>query len=118
VSIDRLEEEYNPVKMPHREIVQALLQGIEDSRLAGSFHAGKGTLCQGCHHHSPASKEPPGCFSCHGKPFRGDNPLKPGLKAAYHRQCMNCHDEMDISKPKNRDCQECHARKTFVRSAD
>jgi mono/diheme cytochrome c family protein len=118
VTIDRLEEKYDPVKMPHREIAQALLQGIKDSRLAGYFHAEQGTFCQGCHHNSPASKEPPSCFSCHGKPFRGDNPLKPGLKAAYHRQCMNCHQQMNIQKPKDRECQECHAKKRFARSAD
>ncbi len=117
VSIDRLEEEYNPVSMPHRRIVQELLQGIKDSSLAGYFHAQKGTLCQGCHHNSPASKNPPSCFSCHGKPFQEANSLKPGLKAAYHRQCMSCHQVMGISEPKDRDCQECHAKKKFVRSA-
>jgi hypothetical protein len=111
VVIKALSKDYEPVEMPHRRIVDKLFAGIRDSRLAGYFHTDPGTLCQGCHHHSPASKKPPLCGSCHGKPFEDDNRLKPGLTAAYHRQCMACHEALDLEKPDSRNCISCHIKK-------
>jgi hypothetical protein len=69
VVINKLEKKYQPVEMPHRKIVQALVKGIGDNKLAANFHADPGTFCQGCHHNSPLAKKPPQCGSCHGQPF-------------------------------------------------
>jgi len=110
VTIDVLANEYEAVEMPHRQIIQAMAEDIEGNGMAGYFHREKGTLCQGCHHNSPASKEPPTCRSCHGKPFNEKAPLKPGLQAAYHQQCMNCHEAMNVEEPANRDCTACHEK--------
>ncbi|MGD8887489.1 MAG: cytochrome c3 family protein [Desulfobacterales bacterium] len=111
VVIKELMNDYEPVKLPHRKIVKTLVNRIKDNKLANYFHYDKGTVCQGCHHHSPASKKPPKCVSCHGRPFNAKDPFKPGLMAAYHRQCMECHREMGIKKPVSTDCTACHQKK-------
>jgi hypothetical protein len=111
VVIRALSRQYEPVKLPHRKIVRTLVAGIRESRLAGYFHRDPGTVCQGCHHHSPAARKPPACASCHGQPFDGRNLFKPGLQAAYHLQCMECHRVMGIEKPVATNCTGCHKEK-------
>ena len=111
VVIDALTNQYEPVKLPHRKIVNSLFNNIKNNKLANFFHHEKGTICQGCHHNSPAAKKPPACVSCHSKPFNEKDPFKPGLMAAYHRQCMECHKAMNIKKPVSTDCIACHAKK-------
>ncbi len=110
VLIKALVDKYEQVELPHRRIVLSLLKGMNESergaRLASYFHHDKSTLCQGCHHHSPASPVPPACLNCHGKPFDEGNLAKPGIIGAYHQQCMGCHEAMGIEKPK--ECVECH----------
>jgi hypothetical protein len=112
VKIDSLTDKFEAVKLPHRKIVNALFNDIKDNKLAKYFHREKGTLCQGCHHNSPAAKNPPTCGSCHGRPFNEKDPFKPGLMAAYHQQCMECHREMGIQKPVATNCNACHREKS------
>ena len=112
VEIKTLMNQYGPVKLPHRKIVQTLSGNIKDNRLARYFHRDQNMLCQGCHHHSPAAKKPPGCASCHGRPFDERDLSKPGLMAAYHRQCMECHEAMGIEKPVATNCVACHQKKS------
>ena len=109
--IKALTHTYEPVELPHRKIVRAIEQKIKNSTLAGSFHGQKETLCQGCHHNSPAGLKPPRCGSCHGMAFDEKDLFKPGLMAAYHGQCMGCHSQMKIEKPLNTDCIGCHTEK-------
>jgi hypothetical protein len=111
VEIKGLSKQYEPAKLPHRKIVHTLVKNIKDSKLAGYFHRDPGTVCQGCHHNSPVAKKPPACASCHGQPFDGRNLFKPGLQAAYHLQCMECHKDMGIEKPVATNCTGCHKEK-------
>jgi len=111
VTIGSLSKTYEPVELPHGKIVSALVKGIENNNLANYFHTEQGTLCQGCHHNSPATKRPPRCASCHGEPFQESDLFRPGLMAAYHQQCMGCHDQMGIENPASRDCAGCHKEK-------
>ncbi|VEN73398.1 High-molecular-weight cytochrome c [Candidatus Desulfarcum epimagneticum] len=111
VRIDSMSDEYEPVDMPHGKIILKLSENIKNNKLALYFHRDKTTLCQGCHHNSPPSQKPPGCAECHGKPFDEKDISKPGLKAAYHMQCMECHRIMDIQKPASTDCLGCHDEK-------
>jgi len=111
VVIKELEDRYEPVEFPHRKIFQVMKKKLKGSKLAEYFHPVEATLCQGCHHNSPASGTPPKCASCHGKPFNEKYLFMPGLKGAYHRQCMGCHDKMGIPKPANVECAECHLEK-------
>jgi DnaJ-class molecular chaperone len=110
VVIKEMVNKYKAVELPHRKIVQTLVKGIKDNKLANYFHAEKGTVCQGCHHNSPADKKPPRCGNCHGKPFDEKNPFRPGLMGAYHQQCMGCHAEMKLEKPAG--CTECHKERS------
>jgi len=111
VIIKAISDQYGPAELPHQKIVKTLVANIQNNKIAGYFHRDAGTLCQGCHHASPETRKPPKCSSCHGKPFDANNPLRPGLMAAYHQQCMECHSAMGLSKPKATDCTGCHKRK-------
>ncbi len=111
VEIKHLEKDYQPVKLPHRRIVKKLVQGMEASKLAGYQHRGPGTVCQSCHHNSPPAKKPPACASCHGRKASPTNIFMPGLKAAYHQQCMGCHRRMGLPKPVAVACAQCHQKK-------
>lgn len=114
VSIDMVKGEvfknrFEPAVFPHQKIVDHLMKDIAESNLATHFHGHEDVVCQGCHHHSPIGKRPPLCESCHGEPFVQAELGKPGLKAAYHRQCIGCHEEMNI-KPLQQDCEGCHKK--------
>jgi hypothetical protein len=108
VVIDELVDDYGPSDLPHGAIVRALYDRVRHNRLAVHFHRTTDTLCDGCHHQVPAEGDlvqQPACGSCHGK---ANDPLadKPSLKAAYHRQCVGCHEQMQIEAV---DCTACHA---------
>jgi hypothetical protein len=111
VTIQGLTKEYEAVVLPHRKIVQSLAQGMRDNRLANYFHTDPAVLCQGCHHQSPVSAKPPLCGSCHGRTSGPLNLSRPGLMAAYHQQCFQCHDKMGLEKPASRECTGCHAKR-------
>ena len=111
VEIKALSNQYDGVKLPHRKIVNKLVSGAAESNLAAHFHRDPGTICQGCHHNSPVGTKPPKCASCHGKPFDDRDPFKPGLMAAYHVQCMECHQTMGIEQPVSTNCTGCHRAK-------
>ncbi len=111
VTIKSLTDQYEAAVMPHRQIVLKLTEAVKGNRLAEYFHADATTLCQGCHHNSPASLKPPQCASCHGRTSEALNLTRPGLLAAYHQQCIQCHDEMGLQKPVSRECTACHAKR-------
>jgi len=104
VRIDRLAKRYGPSTLPHAKIVARLDRGVRDSALAQRSHGATEVLCAGCHHHSPLGMRPPSCASCH-EARAAELTDKPGLKAAYHRQCMGCHEQMGIKNG----CTDCHA---------
>lgn len=107
VVIADLVDKYEPAEFPHRKIVDTMFKKVGESEMAAAFHSEKGTFCQGCHHNSPASKTPPRCASCHAKPFTGKD-HRPGLKAAFHQQCIGCHQAMELEKPAATACADCH----------
>lgn len=110
VIIGELSREYEPVAFDHADHVAKLAKAVQGSRLAQYFHGEALTLCQGCHHNSPASLTPPRCSSCHARDFDPRQPARPGLQAAYHGQCMSCHKEMQVKLAATA-CQECHTPK-------
>ncbi|MCK5125102.1 MAG: cytochrome C [candidate division Zixibacteria bacterium] len=110
VFIGTLSDKYEPAVFPHKKIIDVLAKHVKDSKIAEYFHGSEDVLCQGCHHHSPAGEIPPLCESCHNQPFNESDIHKPGLYGAFHRQCIGCHQEMNITEPS--DCVGCHAQKT------
>jgi hypothetical protein len=48
--------------------------------------------CIGCHHYNTTG-EVLNCRNCHEKTRTRENVSIPDLKAAYHRQCMTCHQQ-------------------------
>ncbi len=111
VTIKYLSNTYEPALVPHRKMVLKLAEGARNSKMAAYFHAEPTTLCQGCHHNSPATAKPPQCGSCHGRSSDALNLNRPGLLAAYHQQCIQCHDKMGLEKPGSRECTACHAKR-------
>ncbi len=107
VTIDFLVDRYGPSPLPHGAIVQTLDAAVRASELAATFHQSTETLCAGCHHHSPAGETPPPCRSCHSREADALDD-KPGLRAAYHRQCIGCHEEMALGVG----CEDCHQEVT------
>ena len=90
--INEIENQYYPVVFAHN---------------AHAHMSEMGTGCMACHHYTPPGEIPP-CIECHST--EGVNPQnlrQPGLKGAYHRQCMTCHKEWSHDTA----CEVCHARK-------
>jgi hypothetical protein len=114
VVIEELSNKFKPVEMDHQKHVTSLQNGMKDSKLASHFHGAPSSMCQGCHHNSPASKDPPNCVSCHAKVHGVAADTReagrPGLQAAFHGQCMSCHKAMGV-KPVATACTECHQQK-------
>lgn len=112
VTIGALSHDFEPAVFPHRKIYESLVKGTAENGLAAAFHTSPTSMCGACHHNSPVAdlKNPPKCASCHG--FEADkmptDVNKPSLKAAYHQQCMACHDRMKVEKPAATDCAGCH----------
>ncbi len=104
VNIDVLVDAYEMSKLPHRQIVEKLDASVRESALAKSFHGNVEAMCAGCHHHSPPGTRPPQCRACHTLSAHATRDM-PGLKAAYHRQCIGCHQRMGIDK---QGCTDCH----------
>lgn len=107
VTIGVLSNEYQPSEMPHRKIVNTLVDKQKNNRIAAVFHSEETTLCQGCHLYSPASKTPPRCVSCHPVAATPALDGQLPLRAAYHQQCMTCHERMN-QKPTATECADCH----------
>ncbi len=92
VILDELEGDYLPVPFDHKGHAEMaeMTQG-----------------CSACHHYTPEGQEHPACKSCHAIEGPQTSIRKPGLKGAYHRQCLGCHrDWIDET-----DCAICHRRK-------
>lgn len=111
VTIKKLSNQYEAAVFPHRKIVLKLAEVHQNSQMAAYYHSDPLTMCQGCHHNSPASLKPPKCASCHGSSSDALNLTRPGLMAAYHQQCIECHEQMGLEKPASRECTACHAKR-------
>lgn len=93
VVLGELQDVYLPVPFDHR--------GHADmAQMAGG--------CTVCHHHTPQGTEHPTCKSCHEAGVQRGDIRKPGLKGAYHRQCLSCHREWSGEES----CSVCHQPKT------
>ena len=101
IIIDRIESEedlYGPSYFTHR-------LHSEMSLMSGG--------CSICHHFNPPGKIVK-CSHCHETRRTRQDLSKPDLKAAFHRQCMNCHKTWEA----NSECENCHALKSNISKID
>lgn len=91
VTIGTLSDIYEPVVFNHE-------------RHAQMSQMGNG--CIDCHHYT-AKGLTPACQTCHGGTANVGNLRQPGLRGAYHRQCLGCHREWTGEAS----CGECHAER-------
>lgn len=68
--------------------------------------------CAVCHHYTPEGTAHPACKTCHEVSPAREDVRKPGLRGAYHRQCLNCHREWSHETS----CSICHPPKAGVES--
>lgn len=119
VELDSLSDLYEPVSFDHAMHVE-----LTESNCAVCHHHTTGTPpvnenCNRCHANS-GEADVAACRDCHAeKRFEAaylakvaENPQlyhidKPGLKGAYHQNCMGCHAEMGAPTG----CSDCHPRK-------
>lgn len=66
-----------------------------------------GESCNGCHHYNTTGPVLP-CRKCHSFERKRDDVSIPDLRAAYHRQCMQCHRQWNYTTGCNN---TCHALK-------
>ncbi len=112
VIIGSLKDKYEANEFNHRAHIENYIgSSVDSDKLGQAFHTDKATLCQGCHHMSPPSMTPPKCSSCHGKEQSANAAGRPALKAAYHMQCMGCHDRMKVEPVAKTDCAGCHSER-------
>ena len=112
VQIDVLAKEFGAASFPHRDVLNKLVRISNDSKLATYFHRDIQTLCKGCHHQSSSSAEVqmPQCRNCHMADNDRHHINKTRLISAYHRQCLGCHEKMEMTKGIK--CSECHKKNT------
>lgn len=96
VLLDELEELYLPVAFDHKG-------HAEMGQMAGG--------CATCHHYTPEGSEHPACKTCHEITAGQGSIRRPGLKGAYHRQCLSCHREWSGETG----CGVCHRPKAAAR---
>jgi octaheme c-type cytochrome (tetrathionate reductase family) len=117
-------DDYEPVRFSHR-IHDGLTggdcgachhrQGMAEGDRVGvditELHEGMGLkmggACASCH--DDMAKNPPqSCTRCHGLPNEPDSPSRIGLKGAYHRQCIGCHERQLKPAFAPTECAACH----------
>ncbi|MDY0389635.1 cytochrome c3 family protein [Desulfobulbus oligotrophicus] len=114
VTIDSLSELYEPVIFSH--VRHTKLAGCKDCHHHTTGHQDMHPNCVRCHLHSPPSQTV-SCKDCHTRQqfypeqvTELSNPNiyhidKPGLKGAYHLNCIPCHVEKNAPSH----CEGCHA---------
>ena len=114
VTIDALANLYQPVEFSHKR--HSKLAPCKDCHHHTTGHQDMDPNCVRCHAQSPETGRV-SCQDCHIKKqfypeqvTAGDNPNlyhidKPGLKGAYHLNCVPCH----VAKNAPSHCEGCHA---------
>ncbi len=81
--------------------------GDDITTLHASIDVKLGGPCSACHDNME-SNAPQSCRRCHGLPDEPDDPARIGLKGAYHRQCIGCHERQLKPASAPTACNSCH----------
>ncbi len=114
VKLDSLSDKYGPVIFNHAKHISI----AGNCGMCHHQHGNSGALpCKDCHAVSPSTFKGSvvnnfmACKNCHSN-FDPANPNMPGLKAAYHSQCFQCHRGMGNVGIDPKGCTEmCHDKK-------
>ncbi len=111
--LDALVDEYEAVRFDHA--AHTLM--AEGCGTCHHQHGDESGTCKGCHllgqedFRQSVTSGFLSCGACHGT-YDPASPNVPGLKAAYHRQCFECHRSMEGIGLDPRNCAgKCHARR-------
>lgn len=105
ISLDDVSTVYFLLDSP---IIKEREDAYQPVRFAHKRHAALVGDCSTCHHlrpQDPDALETTRCSACHQDSFNPDHPERTGLKAAYHLQCIQCH-EKEGKGPVG--CKGCH----------
>jgi octaheme c-type cytochrome (tetrathionate reductase family) len=81
--------------------------GVDIKTLHAPMEIKMGGACSECH--DTMEKNPPqSCTRCHGLPNEPDFPSRIGIKGAYHRQCIGCHERQLKPASAPTECASCH----------
>jgi len=113
IRLDSLMDQYEAVLFDHTKHISM----ADNCGICHHEHGSNNMICMDCHsidkstfQHSVASSFM-ACRNCHDA-FDRDNPGMPGLKAAYHQVCFDCHRGMSNVGIEPKGCAEiCHAHK-------
>lgn len=111
--LDSLVDKYEAVQFDHAKHVSI----ANNCGTCHHEHGKNNLLCMDCHSISKSTFQSSvvrsftACKNCHAAVNR-DNPGMPGLKAAYHQVCFDCHRGMGNVGTEPKGCTEiCHAKK-------
>ncbi len=113
VQIDHLADRYEAVSFEHAAHIENLTEAGEQLDLSRPWHAGSAFTCIACHHDAEVDEDNQACTSCHAQRDSVADltaPLDP--MAAYHRQCVGCHQRMGVVAEETEqplECTDCHA---------
>ena len=115
--LDSMKNLYEGVSFDHDMHIEATEENCTECHHHTAGTPPTDPLCVTCHANSPEADDP-SCKSCHVKDvFAAENmkkawetPLlnhrsKPSLKAAYHQNCLGCHEQNGAPTG----CTDCHA---------
>ena len=106
LSMTHVKTDHNLQEAPDSMLLSELADTYEPVHFNHRLHAGMAEMhdsCSTCHHYSPKGKIP-ACKECHTPNGDPTNLRQPGLKGAYHRQCLSCHREWSHDTK----CVVCH----------
>jgi octaheme c-type cytochrome (tetrathionate reductase family) len=81
--------------------------GVDLNEYHGLMGVKLGGPCASCHD-DMSTRPPQSCARCHGLPNEKDSPSRIGLKGAYHRQCIGCHEQQLKPASAPTACASCH----------
>lgn len=91
------------IKMEKLKVMQDLYEPVIFSHRVHAEMSEMSGGCEMCHHYNPPGNIVP-CINCHEAERNRIDISKPDLKAAYHRQCINCHSQWSDKVA----CESCH----------